>query len=63
MTGKRYTEEFKVQPVRQVTEGKPKVAKMAARLGITKKRCQRQSVGDDGNCPLHLSSHRSSQLF
>ncbi len=35
MSSKRYTEEFKVQAVRQVTQEKHKVAEVAARLGIT----------------------------
>lgn len=35
MSGKRYTDEFKVEAVRQVTERGHRVAEVAERLGIT----------------------------
>lgn len=35
MTGKRYTGEFKIEAVRQVTENGRLVAEVAQRLGIT----------------------------
>lgn len=35
MSGKRYTDEFKVEAVRQVTDRGFKVAEMAERLGVT----------------------------
>ena len=35
MKGKRYTEEFKQEPVKQVTERGYSVADVAERLGIT----------------------------
>ncbi|KGI78506.1 transposase [Oleiagrimonas soli] len=35
MSGKRYTEEFKIAAVKQVTERGHRVAEVAARLGIT----------------------------
>jgi len=35
MSGKRYTDEFKIEAVRQVTERGFKVAEVAERLGIT----------------------------
>lgn len=35
MTGKRYTDEFKIEAVRQVTEHGRPVAEVAQRLGIT----------------------------
>jgi transposase len=35
MSGKRYTEEFKVEAVKQVTERGHPVAEVASRLGVT----------------------------
>ena len=35
MSGKRYTDEFKIEAVRQVTERGHRVAEVADRLGIT----------------------------
>ncbi len=35
MSGKRYTDEFKIEAVRQVTERGHRVAEVAERLGIT----------------------------
>lgn len=35
MSGKRYTDEFKIEAVRQVTEHGRPVAEVAQRLGIT----------------------------
>lgn len=35
MSGKRYTEEFKVEAVKQVTERDRPVAEVASRLGVT----------------------------
>ena len=35
MSGKRYTDEFKIEAVRQVTERGHKVAEVASRLGVT----------------------------
>ena len=35
MSGKRYTEEFKVEAVKQVTGRGHPVAKVASRLGVT----------------------------
>jgi len=35
MTGKRYTEEFKIEAVKQVTERGYSVAEVAERLGVT----------------------------
>ena len=37
MSGKRYTEEFKIEAVKQVTERGYSVAEVADRLGITSK--------------------------
>ena len=37
MSGKRYSEEFKIEAVRQVTDRGYKVSEVAARLGITTK--------------------------
>jgi len=37
MSGKRYTEEFKIEAVRQVTDRGHKVSEVAGRLGITAK--------------------------
>lgn len=36
MSGKRYTEEFKAEAVKQVTERGPPVAEVASRLGVTR---------------------------
>jgi transposase len=35
MRGKRYTEEFKIEAVKQVTERGHPVAEVASRLGVT----------------------------
>ena len=35
MSGKRYTDEFKIEAVKQVTERGQKVADVASRLGVT----------------------------
>jgi transposase len=35
MSGKRYTEEFKIEAVKQVTERGHRLADVAARLGVT----------------------------
>jgi transposase len=35
MSGKRYTDEFKIEAIKQVTERGHSVAEVAARLGIT----------------------------
>lgn len=35
MSGKRYTDEFKIEAVRQVTERGHRVVEVAERLGIT----------------------------
>lgn len=35
MSGKRYTDEFKIEAVRQITERGHKVADVASRLGVT----------------------------
>jgi len=35
MSGKRYTDEFKIEAVRQITERGHKVAEVASRLGVT----------------------------
>ena len=35
MSGKRHTDEFKIEAVRQVTERRHKVAEVASRLGVT----------------------------
>ena len=37
MSGKRYTDEFKIEAVRQITEGGYPVQEVAARLGVTTK--------------------------
>jgi transposase len=37
MSGKRYSEEFKIEAVRQVTDRGHKVSEVASRLGITAK--------------------------
>ena len=37
MSGKRYTDEFKIEAVRQITEGCYPVQEVAARLGVTTK--------------------------
>jgi len=37
MSGKRYTDEFKIEAVRQITEGDYPVQEVAARLGVTTK--------------------------
>lgn len=37
MSGKRYTEEFKIEAVRQVTDRGHSVAEVAKRLGVTTK--------------------------
>ena len=37
MSGKRYTEEFKIEAVRQLTEGGYPVGEVAQRLGVTTK--------------------------
>ena len=37
MSGKRYTDEFKIEAVRQVVDGGYSVASVASRLGITTK--------------------------
>jgi len=35
MSGKRYTDEFKIEAVRQITDKGHKVAEVASRLGVT----------------------------
>ncbi len=37
MSGKRYTEEFKIEAVKQLTEGGYRVGEVAQRLGVTTK--------------------------
>ena len=37
MSGKRYSEEFKIEAVKQVTERKYPVLRVASRLGVTSK--------------------------
>tara|TARA_Y100000780_G_C13377563_1_gene299084 strand:+ start:48 stop:236 length:189 start_codon:yes stop_codon:yes gene_type:complete len=37
MSGKRYTEEFKLEAIKQVTERGYKIADAAKRLGVTQK--------------------------
>ena len=37
MSGKRYTEEFKIEAVKQLTEGGHPVGEVARRLGVTTK--------------------------
>ena len=37
MSGKRYTDEFKIEAVKQITEGGYPVQEVAARLGVTTK--------------------------
>ena len=37
MSGKRYTDEFKIEAVRQITEGGYPVQEVADRLGVTTK--------------------------
>ncbi len=37
MSGKRYTEEFKIEAVKQVTERNYKISEVADRLGVTTK--------------------------
>lgn len=37
MSGKRYTEEFRIAAVKQLTEGGHSVADVARRLGVTTK--------------------------
>ncbi len=37
MSGKRYTEEFKIEAVKQVTDRGYKISEVASRLGVTPK--------------------------
>jgi len=39
MSGKRYTEEFKIEAVKQVTDRGYKTSDVAKRLGVTTKAC------------------------
>jgi transposase len=45
MSGKRYTDEFKIEAVRQVTERGHRVVEVAQRLGITT-----HCIADSGEC-------------
>ena len=46
MSGKRYTEEFEIEAVKQLTEGGYPVGEVAQRLGVTTKKSLRLE------CPL-----------
>jgi transposase len=60
MSGKRYSEEFKIEAVRQVTDRGYKVSEVAARLGITTKSLYEwiKRYGDEQSQHLQISEQQ-----
>jgi transposase len=60
--GKRYTEEFKTEAVKQITERGYSVQEVAERLGITTKSLYNWRSQINGNRAVHQSSDDSVRI-
>lgn len=60
--GKRYTEEFKIEAVKQVTERGYSVNEVAERLGITTKSLYNWRSQLSGNKPVRTASDNSVRI-
>ena len=60
--GKRYTEEFKIEAVKQITERGYSVHEVAERLGITTKSLYNWRSQLTGNKPVRQSSDDSVRI-
>lgn len=60
MSGKRYTEEFKIEAVKQVTDRGYKIVEVAERLGVTSKSLGDwiKKYGDSGSQHQTISSQQ-----
>lgn len=60
MSGKRYTEEFKLEAIKQITERGYKIADVAKRLGVTQKSLHDwiKKYGDAGSQHQTISSQQ-----
>ncbi len=63
MSGKRYSEEFKIEAVKQVTERKYPVRQVASRLGVTNKSIYDwiNRYGDD-QAPHHQITDQQKEI-